>query len=125
MDRQPNAIAIEACQACALACDRCLAACLHETSVQDMARCIALDIDCAEACRTTAAFLARGSELANYMCKMCEEICEACGDECGKHAAAHCQDCASACRRCAEECRRLAVKIPGARAAQARPGAAH
>lgn len=29
-----------------------------------MARCIALDIDCAEICRTAVAFMARGSEFA-------------------------------------------------------------
>ncbi|MES2919607.1 MAG: four-helix bundle copper-binding protein [Pseudomonadota bacterium] len=116
---------IEACQACAIACDHCLAECLRETDVQAMARCIALDIDCAETCRLAAAFMARGSELAAYLCKFCEEICEACGEECAKHPQAHCQDCARACQRCAVECRRMAVKMPGASATGARPGAAH
>ena len=38
---------IEACEACAGACDHCAPACLGEKDVAAMARCIALDIDCA------------------------------------------------------------------------------
>lgn len=124
MDSQTYTTAIDACNACALACERCLAACLAETDVQAMSRCIALDIDCAEICRTTAGFMARGSEMAAYLCKMCEETCEACGEECARHSHTHCRECAAACQRCATECRRMAVKLPGA-TASARPGAAH
>lgn len=115
---------IDACNACAIACDRCLSECLRDTHLPSMARCIALDADCAGACRLAAGFMARGSELAPYLCKFCEEICEACGEECARHAQAHCQDCARACQACATECRRMAVKLPGA-TATARPGAAH
>ena len=99
---------IEACHACAIACDHCAAACLQEPDPKPMARCIALDIDCAQICRLAAAYMARGSELAADVCELCASICDACAKECDKHSMGHCKDCAKACRRCAEECRRMA-----------------
>jgi hypothetical protein len=118
MALEQYATCIEACNTCADACDSCATACLQESDSQALARCIALDIDCAQACRMVAGFMARGSEMAAYFCKFCEEMCEACGEEAARHSMAHCQKCAEACRRCAAECRRMAVKMPGARAAQ-------
>ena len=99
---------IDACLACATACDRCAAACLQEDDVKMMARCIANDMDCAQLCRTAAAFMARGSDFARDVCRLCAEVCTACGDECGRHPMDHCQACAQACRTCAEACRRMA-----------------
>ena len=99
---------IEACYACAAACDHCSTACLQEDDVKMMARCIALDMDCAQICRTAAAFMARGSDSARDLCRLCADVCTACGDECGKHDMDHCQACAQACRACADACRRMA-----------------
>jgi hypothetical protein len=100
---------IEACNACADACDHCATACLAEPDVKMMARCIALDIDCAAICRLAAGSMSRGSELAQSICGLCADVCEACGEECAKHDhMQHCRACAEACRRCAEECRRMA-----------------
>ena len=76
---------IDACYACATACDHCAAACLRESDVKMLARCIQLDIDCAEMCRLAAGYMGRGSELA-----------------------------AAACESCAEECRRMAFMVSGA-----------
>jgi hypothetical protein len=101
------ATCIEACNACADACDHCAAACLKEPDPKPMARCIALDMDCAAICRMAASYMARDSEFAMALCADCAEVCEACGAECAKHKMAHCQECAEACRRCAEECRRM------------------
>ena len=98
---------IDACNACAAACDMCSTACLKEDDVKMMARCIALDMDCAQVCRLAAGFMARSSEFAEALCQLCAQVCQACGDECGKHQVQHCQDCAAACRRCAEECRKM------------------
>jgi hypothetical protein len=98
---------IEACNACADACDVCTSACLQEDDVKMMARCIALDIDCAQLCRLAAAVMTRGGEAASAICRACAEVCDMCADECGKHQMQHCQDCAEACRRCAAECRRM------------------
>ena len=100
---------IDACNACATACDNCAASCLREEDVKMMARCIALDMDCSQACRLAAGVMARASEHAAAVCRLCAELCRACGEECGKHQMDHCQQCAAACRRCAEECERMAA----------------
>lgn len=107
------ATCIEACNACADECDHCATACLKEADPKPMARCMALDIDCAAICRLAASFMARDSELAGQICGFCAEACDACGAECGKHNMQHCKECAEACRRCADECRRMAKKSPG------------
>ena len=70
-----------------------------------MAKCIALDMDCADICRLAAATMARESPHVNYVCELCARICESCAQECMSHAADHCQDCAEACKRCASLCR--------------------
>jgi hypothetical protein len=114
---------IKACNDCALACEHCAASCLQEANPKEMARCIALDIDCAEICHLAAAYMGRGSELASTICATCAEVCETCAEECDKHPMHHCKDCAQACRRCAQECRRMAhgAKTGAERSAGARP----
>lgn len=67
MAHEQFASCIRACNDCADACDHCSTACLHEDDVKMMARCIALDIDCAAICRMTAAYMARGSEFARQL----------------------------------------------------------
>ena len=124
MPHQQFQSCIDACQSCAIACDHCAASCLQETDVKKMARCIALDIDCAEICRLAAAYMARGSPLAGEVCETCALVCEACGEECAKFEMEHCRECAEACRRCAEECRRMAAQAKRP-ATPARPASAH
>jgi hypothetical protein len=118
---------IDACNACAIACGHCAASCLQEKDVKDMARCIQLDIDCAEICRLAVGYMSRGSELAGAICETCADICDACAKECELHKAMeHCRQCAEACRRCAEECRRMASTHPrGSPAGQHRGVSAH
>jgi Domain of Unknown Function (DUF326) len=96
---------IEACNGCASACNHCVSACLKENDVKMMAKCIALDMDCATACQFASAPMARGSEHAQAICALCTDICDACGEECGNHEAEHCQVCAKACNACAAACR--------------------
>jgi hypothetical protein len=108
MQSQQFESCIKACNDCADACDMCAVACLREQDPKMMARCIALDIDCAQLCRVAAGFMARGSEAASMICQACAAMCDMCGDECGKHQVQHCQDCAAACKRCADECRKMA-----------------
>lgn len=103
---------IEACDRCASACDRCAIACLQEAQPRPLARCIALDLDCAALCRLAAAMLARDGEFSAAVCTLCAQLCEACGTECARHPMDHCQDCAAACHACAALCRRMA--LPGA-----------
>jgi len=99
---------IDACYECATACDHCAIACLAESDPKPMARCVALDVDCAEICRLAAGYMARSSEFSAAICETCADLCEACGTECEKFDMAHCKACASACKRCADECRRMA-----------------
>lgn len=74
-----------------------------------MARCIALDRDCAKLCFTASALMASGSDFSEAICRVCAEACRACGEECRRHEKAHCQRCAEACEHCAEECEKMAV----------------
>lgn len=105
MDYERNKKLISVLNECAAECHHCTTACLDEQDVKMLAECIKLDIDCAEICQLTAAFLARGSEHAIHILKECAEICEACAGECGKHGhMEHCKRCAEVCRLCAEEC---------------------
>ncbi|KIC95089.1 four-helix bundle copper-binding protein [Flavihumibacter solisilvae] len=92
---------------CAAACHYCASSCLDEPTVQHLTTCIKIDLDCADICTTTAAFVARISPHAPHLMKECTEICLACARECDKHAAMgmeHCRLCAEACRQCAEAC---------------------
>lgn len=109
MDQVNFQSCIDACNVCANACDSCSAACLREDDVKAMARCIGLDMDCAQICRLAASFMARGSAQDQALCRICADICKVCADECGQHQMDHCQKCAEACRACAVECRRMAA----------------
>jgi hypothetical protein len=106
--REPMRSCIEACNDCAVECDRCAAACLAEEDLGMLARCIALDLECAELCRTSVILMSRGSDRAAELCGLCAEACEACAEECERHEMEHCRRCAKACRDCAQECRRMA-----------------
>lgn len=98
---------IQACYACAEACNHCAVECLQEQDVKMMARCIALDIDCAQICEAAASAMARASESAKSYCELCAKACDQCAAECERHSMSHCKECAQACRRCAQECRQM------------------
>jgi hypothetical protein len=90
---------------CADACNRCSTACLEEQDVKMMKECIRLDMDCAQICQLTAAFISRGSDHAGHLIKECAEICSKCAKECAKHKdMEHCAICAELCKKCAEAC---------------------
>lgn len=100
---------LDALNNCAAECNHCATACLEEKDVQMLARCIKLDIDCAEICSLSASFIARGSEHAEHLVRECADICNACAEECEKHPRMeHCKRCAEACRECAEACSEFA-----------------
>lgn len=100
----PNDELIKKLDICIAACNFCAASCLKEDDVKMMAACIAIDIDCAEVCRTTAILLARDSKYGKHLLRECVELCKACAAECIKHPMGHCQACAKACEECAEAC---------------------
>lgn len=99
---------IAACEACANACDHCAAACLAESGSREMARCVALDVDCAQICRLAAGYMARHSEFTRAICTACAVVSEACGKECAKHNHEHCRRCAQSCSMAAAQCRAMA-----------------
>lgn len=98
---------IELCNACAVACNRCAAACVEEAS-STLARCIALDLDCAAICVATADAMARNSENAGLFASLCADVCRLCAAECADHDMDHCRRCAQACQLCEAECQRVA-----------------
>lgn len=104
---------IEACNECAAACENCASTCLQEDDIKWMARCIMLDRDCANICTIASAFMARGSDFAEDICRMCADICRACGEEFRDHKVDHCQKCADACERCAHECEKMVTAFLG------------
>ena len=126
MTHEAMRICIDACNDCALACEHCASACLRETDVHTLARCIVLDLECAEICRTATIMMARGSERAAEFCQLCADVCEECAQECERHQhMEHCRRCAEACRRCAEECRRMAGTAKRTESARTTEHAAH
>ena len=104
---------IAACMECSQACTTCADACLSEKIVEDLVRCVRLDLDCADMCATTGRMLSRltafDHAVARAMLEACAVACRACGDECLAHADMHehCRVCAEACRRCERACHEL------------------
>lgn len=106
--RQENRAVLDALSRCIAACELCADACLDEQDPKMMVSCIRLDRDCADICRLTAAFIARGSDHAQHVLRECIEICQKCYTECSQHEDAHCKQCAAACQACLEACRAFA-----------------
>ena len=107
----PNEIeeaGLRACNDCATECLKCATACLHEADSRPMARCIALDLECADLCQLAAASIARGGEHVHAICALCAKACRSCATECDKHDMDHCKRCAEACERCADACLAMA-----------------
>ena len=112
-DAQALAACAEACAACELTCNGCADACLAESNLDVLRRCIRLNLDCADVCASTGRMLSRGlhsdPEILRGQVRICERVCSACAAECEKHAAhhEHCRHCANECRRCETTCREL------------------
>ena len=103
---------IEALVECANTCTQCADACLSEDGLSpDLAKCIRLDLDCADVCVTTNRVVSRqtayDANVTRTLLEACAEACKSCGDECEKHAEQmeHCRICAESCRGCEEACR--------------------
>jgi hypothetical protein len=62
VDAQVLAACIEACFDCGQTCRACADACLSEENVADLAKCIRLDLDCADVCVATGKVLSRQTE---------------------------------------------------------------
>jgi hypothetical protein len=97
---------------CARTCTLCADACLGEEMVDQLRRCIGLNLDCAALCRAAGDVIARQSEpdpaVLRATREACAAACAACGAECASHADMHehCKVCAESCQRCEDACRR-------------------
>jgi hypothetical protein len=113
LDRAKLAGAIDALIACSEACTACADACLSETALADLTKCIRTDLDCADICATAARVLSRhtgyDANISRALLEACVVACKACGDECGRHAHMHehCRVCATACQEAERTCRDL------------------
>jgi hypothetical protein len=117
-DMDETAAAIEALMTCSQVCSSCADACLAESMVGDLVRCIRLNLDCSDVCMATSRLLTRQTEpnwqLVREQLVSCITACQVCGDECERHADMHehCRFCAEHCRHCAESCDRLLTSLP-------------
>ena len=113
LDRQKLAAAIDTLIACSQACTACADACLSESMVAELTKCIRTNLDCADVCATTARVLSRhtgyDANISRSLLEACATACKSCGDECETHAGMHehCRICAEACRACERACRDL------------------
>lgn len=104
---------IEAVESCGETCEMCADACLGEQQVDNLRRCIRLNLDCSDVCEATAGVLGRQTqadlELWRTVLQACATACRVCAEECERHASMHehCRVCAESCRECEEACNRL------------------
>jgi hypothetical protein len=110
VEREALTRCIDECFSCAATCTSCADACLGEESVQELVRCIRLNLDCADVCEATGRIVTRQTapdpSLVRTMAEACAAACGACAEECERHADhhEHCRICAEACRRCQQAC---------------------
>ena len=100
---------IDECLDCHAICEQTIQHCLQLGGKHAEASHIRTMQDCAEICRTSAAFMLRGSPLHARTCAVCAEVCRACERECRRMGDDEMmQQCDDTCRRCAESCERMA-----------------
>jgi ABC-type Mn2+/Zn2+ transport system ATPase subunit len=92
--------------------------CLHRRrDIQMLARCIRLDLDCADICDATGKILSRQTATEPQMLRAslqaCAEACRLCAEECENHAEhhEHCRVCAEVCHRCEQACNNVLSAI--------------
>lgn len=115
VDLDVLADAAQAAFTCVQACTTCANACLGEPHVQDLVRCIRLNLHCADVCDTTGRLLSRqeSPELARAIVSACSVACRLCAEECARHQTMeHCRVCAEACKRCQQACDRVLAALP-------------
>jgi hypothetical protein len=87
--------------------------CLSEQDVSPLAKCIRVNLDCADICTATSRVASRQTEydagVTRAQLEACAVACESCGVECQRHDhhMAHCKVCAESCQRCGQACREL------------------
>jgi hypothetical protein len=106
---QEMARCIDSCQECARTCLETARHCLEMGGEHAAAEHITTLLDCAEICRTSANFMARGSDMHGAICGVCADACIRCAEACERFPDDEVmRKCAEICRRCAESCQRMA-----------------
>jgi len=108
MNGLPEAIrkCIEDCQECSAECfETAMHMCLESGGEHTEPRHFRLMINCAELCRTAAAFMLSRSAFHAPLCRLCAEVCEACARSCEQIGGM--DHCVQWCRRCAASCREI------------------
>ena len=82
LDREQLAVAIDALIDCSEACTACADACLSESMVAELTKCIRTNLDCADICATTARVLSRhtgyDANISRTLLEACAMACRAC-----------------------------------------------
>lgn len=117
VDRDRLVAAIEALEDCANTCTQCADACLAEQDLAMLAKCIRLNLDCADICSATSRVISRQTDydakVTRPLIEACIAACASCADECERHASMmeHCRICAARCRACEATCRDLVAAM--------------
>ena len=90
---------------CQAVCNYCFNACLEESDVQMMVRCIKLDKDCSEICGPAISLAASESEFTNDILELLHHGLRSMCPGVRKTFYDHCKECAQACRKCAAACK--------------------
>lgn len=121
MDREALSECVTQLSSCKDTCILCADACLASKRVDQLTRCIRLDLDCADVCETTGRLLLRQLEpdwnLNRKQLEACVAACRICGGECQRHADMHehCRICSESCRETEKACERLLQEVAAAR----------
>lgn len=93
------------CTACGSICEKTLASCIQKGGAHVAPAHLEALLDCIDICRTSAAFLARGSELHQHSCELCAVACQRCADSCATMPDdSQMSACADACLACVASC---------------------
>jgi choline dehydrogenase-like flavoprotein len=117
VDRDVLLRCIDECFECSVTCTSCADACLGESDVSELVRCVRLNLDCAGVCDATGRVVTRQTEpdvgVVRAAVEACVVACRACAEECDRHAAHHdhCRVCAEVCRRCEQACGELLASM--------------
>ena len=113
---------VTACLECSLASTACSDACMAESDVAALVKCMRTDLDCADMCDVTVKVLTRQTASDLLVIRSVVDAClttiVACAEECERHAAhhKHCELCAEVCRDAEAACQDLLVALDAAQA---------
>ena len=78
-------------------------------NVEEMAKCIQLDMECAALCGASSQLMCLAANMPMLFVNSVQTFARPGAQECNKHKVDHCKRCASICISCAEECAVMAA----------------